>query len=295
MDIPEKIPPPVFVNLSGRKVATLEVGPADGFPVLFFHGGPGSRIEGLLFEQAAHTAGVRLIAFDRPGLGQSDFYPEVTHASLADDAARLCDALSLDRATVMGWSGGGVPALACGGHHPDRFPHVVALASYTLLDSPALWSHVPEPDRTAARMARTSPRLFRSFFHLTRFAIRYTPSLFFRTVVKDACPADRALYTHDDLRRLLLADQREALQQGVDGIVADALLSYADDWGVSLEEIRASVDIYQGTEDTLVPIAFGEDLARRIPGARFHALEGEGHLFPITMAMEILKRAARTE
>jgi pimeloyl-ACP methyl ester carboxylesterase len=38
--------------------------------------------------------------------------------------------------------------------------------------------------------------------------------------------------------------------------------------------------VLHGTDDPLVPVACGEDTARRIPGARFFAIPGLGHDLP---------------
>lgn len=53
----------------GRTLAYLEVGAAEGRPVFYFHGGPDSRLEVLVFDDASRDLGIRLIAIDRPGYG----------------------------------------------------------------------------------------------------------------------------------------------------------------------------------------------------------------------------------
>jgi len=56
----------------GRQLSTQTYGDPDGKPVFLLHGTPGSRLgphpRGILL----HRLGVRLIAFDRPGYGESD-------------------------------------------------------------------------------------------------------------------------------------------------------------------------------------------------------------------------------
>jgi pimeloyl-ACP methyl ester carboxylesterase len=49
-------------------------------------------------------------------------------------------------------------------------------------------------------------------------------------------------------------------------------------WGFKLEDIGSEVHILYGDGDTLCPLAYGEELARRIPGATRHVLPGEGHV-----------------
>ncbi|MFS8544189.1 MAG: alpha/beta hydrolase, partial [Limnochordales bacterium] len=45
-----------------------------------------------------------------------------------------------------------------------------------------------------------------------------------------------------------------------------------------LPQLRRPVLVIHGTADEVVPPRFAEDLARRIPGARLHWIEGAGHL-----------------
>ena len=47
-----------------------------------------------------------------------------------------------------------------------------------------------------------------------------------------------------------------------------------------------SVLILHGTDDAMVPLAHGHDLARVIPGARLHTLRGWGHDLPEALSAE---------
>ena len=52
-----------------------EAGVADGEPVIHFHGTPGSRLEMAWADDVVSAAGVRMLAFDRPGYGSSTQAP----------------------------------------------------------------------------------------------------------------------------------------------------------------------------------------------------------------------------
>jgi pimeloyl-ACP methyl ester carboxylesterase len=90
----------------GRQLGYAEWGDFGGAPVLFFHGWPGSRIEGRLGDEAARVTGVRLVAIDRPGMGLSVFQPRRTLVDWPADVVELASALGLDRFAVLGISGG---------------------------------------------------------------------------------------------------------------------------------------------------------------------------------------------
>ena len=56
-----------------------------------------------------------------------------------------------------------------------------------------------------------------------------------------------------------------------------------------LRRIAAPTLVLHGTADPLVPVAGGQDTARRIPGARFVTIPGMGHDFPPAAAGLLLE------
>src|SRR5947207_2551159 len=87
-----------------RTLAFDEYGTADGFPIVYMHGTPGTRIEWLLFgtDDMVRSANVRLIVPDRPGIGLSQFKPDRKISDCPDDVKELADRLELDRFAVLG-------------------------------------------------------------------------------------------------------------------------------------------------------------------------------------------------
>jgi pimeloyl-ACP methyl ester carboxylesterase len=101
----------------GRTLHTYDTGADDaaGRLALFWHHGTpniGAPPEPLF--PAADRLGIRWVSYDRPGYGGSTPYPERNVASAAVDASAVADALGIERFAVMGHSGGGPHALACG-------------------------------------------------------------------------------------------------------------------------------------------------------------------------------------
>lgn len=104
----------------GRAIGIAEFGDLDGTPVLWCHGGPGSRLEPLWLDSDAAGAGLRVIGFDRPGYGWSDPLPGRSIRDVVDDMLVIADALSLDRFATVGCSTGGAYAIAAAALVPDR-------------------------------------------------------------------------------------------------------------------------------------------------------------------------------
>ena len=99
-----------------------ECGSADGIPVLFLHGGPGSGCEPYhrrFFDPARY----RIILFDQRGCGRSTPYAELqgnTTGALVADIEAIRKHLGIGRWLVFGGSWGSTLALAYGQAHPQQ-------------------------------------------------------------------------------------------------------------------------------------------------------------------------------
>lgn len=86
-----------LTRADGRVVGFSDVGEVGGTPVLWCHGGRGSRLEAADAGAAAIPLGLRLIGVDRPGYGQKAPYPVRTIADWIADGLAVADALGLDQ------------------------------------------------------------------------------------------------------------------------------------------------------------------------------------------------------
>jgi pimeloyl-ACP methyl ester carboxylesterase len=100
----------------------------DGPPLLLIHGGAEDAAMLIPQAEAFAAAGWRVISYDRRGTGAStrDGWPGSGADQHADDAAHLIRNLAGGRATVLGFSSGGVIALALAARHPGAVRHAVA-------------------------------------------------------------------------------------------------------------------------------------------------------------------------
>ena len=130
-----------YVTLrDGRKLAYSEFGATNGKPVLYCHGNPGSRLDlGLFGEEVMQQYGLRMIAPDRPGIGQSDFLRGRRIVDWPADAAELADSLRISQFSVLGLSCGGPFAAVTAYALPKRVTKLVLVSSLGLGKEIAFW------------------------------------------------------------------------------------------------------------------------------------------------------------
>ena len=125
------------VETGGRAIGYEQYGDPAGRPVMLFHGFGDSRLTRPDDAQTA-ASGVRLVTVDRPGIGLTDPLPARTLLDRIGDVTALADHLGLDRFAVLGWSGAGPHALACGHTLGDRITAVGVASGFAPFDRPAV-------------------------------------------------------------------------------------------------------------------------------------------------------------
>lgn len=150
------------VTIGRRVVGFADYGPRDGVPVLWCHGGPGSRLEPAPLVDAATDAGLRLIGIDRPGYGMSTPMPGRTIVGWVSDALAVAGVLEIEHFAAAGDSTGGAYALALAVRAPERVLGVLACCAATSSRLRSVSSAPPATSRstttTATRTRRTGWR-----------------------------------------------------------------------------------------------------------------------------------------
>jgi pimeloyl-ACP methyl ester carboxylesterase len=282
----ERLREPHAITLSGgRLLGYAEYGDPHGFPVLAFHGWPGSRLQGARYDAAARRSGVRLIAPDRPGVGLSDSQPGRTLRDWPRDVAALADQLELERFAVLGVSGGGPYALACARWIPERL-HAVGVASgLGLLLSADVTTAQSRWLLRALLAGRIMPRIG---LRLVAEALRRRPHTALHWGSKPMPACDRVIVSEPAFRSIAIADLNAALRDGGSAAAHDLAL-LTGDWGFDLAEVQAPILLWHGEQDGIVPCALGRHVAASLPHCRATFFPDEGHYVVVPRAEEILR------
>jgi len=270
------LPQERFVSLSdGRRLAYAEYGDPQGHPTLYFHGLPGSRLEAVLAAQSAATAGIRLIASDRPGIGGSDRQPRRTLLHWPADVLRLADHLGISRFSVVGVSGGAPYAAVCAYAIPERLDAVAIVSGVAPFEERELLDHMVWFSRLAVRSAQVAPGLLRSAMWPAAI-LKWFPRSTINLLGRALDGPDHEVMARREVKEAIAPSFAESLRQGTRG-ATEELLILARPWGFRLEDVARDVCLWHGERDRIVPASHGRALCRKLRQAHCKFLPAEGH------------------
>lgn len=272
------INPPIqsMTLADGRQLTWQEFGQPDGKPVLYFHGGGSTSIEGGLYHREAVQRNMRLIATNRPGARGSSLCPGRPVAAYSHDLSELLDRLKVDKFACLGESNGGLMTMA-----------VAATLSARVLGGVPINPTVPWFD-AVARSVTSGPaafgyRLMKCWPSLLvmlsekmaggmrerTMAAREGNGTFHPANLVGPPPG-----TEQDIAELHW--RMSAERAGARGLMAELQWAAAD-WGFDYYSIPVALDFFCGVHDAQAPFALV--LADRNADARFHHFSFGHHGF----------------
>lgn len=275
----------------GRSLGYAQFGDPAGRPVFFFHGWGGSRLGRHPDDTIAEALGVRIIAVDRPGIGLSDSKRRRTLLEWPDDVAALADSLGIGRFAVLGWSGGGPFAVACGYRLPERVTAVGVVSGPAPLAGAGTGAYLRPSWRRIARVAQAAPWVMRAALWRWGRPVRRDPHRFVEAAVAAMVPSDRRVMDDPGMRAILVENACEVYRQGGRGMYDEGML-LARPWGFDPEEVRVPVVWWHGEADLTVPAAMGRHMAATLPRCVAHFYPDEGHHLLYERWAEILTTVA---
>lgn len=226
-------------------------------PRLLYCNGSGATLDSVRPLLAGLSASFDLLAFDYRGMGASAEVREpYTMADLAGDVAGLLDSVGWDRAALAGLSFGGMVAQEFAVTHPDRLDRLALLAT-----SPGGGFASYPLDRLAELPAgeRAQRTLLLSDRRWTAEWLAEHPD---QAALAAGAEPGHAAETPTQTRGRLL---QLAARRGHDVLGR-------------LHRISCPTFVGSGRYDEIAPVANGQAIADRVPGATLHTYEG-GHLF----------------
>lgn len=253
----------------GRTLHVYDTGAAgadDRLAVFWHHGTPNISAPPEPLFTAADQLGIRWVSYDRPGYGGTPSAPGRNLASAATYVSSIADALGIDRFAVMGHSGGGSHALACGALLPERVLGVVSVAGLAPFGADGLdWFGGMHSGGVKSLQTAMEGRKAKERYEASDPV--FDPDMF--------TSADRAAL--EGAWSWLGSIVGPAMENGPDGLIDDDL-AYVTPWDADPAQVVAPTLLLYGGRDRVVPSSHGEWLSRRIPSAELWLRPDDGHI-----------------
>ncbi len=246
------------------------------------------------FLQGLASRGLRVISFDNRDVGLSQKFtgtPDIAETmaarqrgeepaipyglpDMARDVVGLLDALTIERAHVVGISMGGMISQHVAARHADRLHSVTSIMSTS--GAPGLPEARPGVMQALMSSPASSDRNV-----VVEHSVR-TNKVF-------ASPG----YPTPDAEMREMAERCYDRCYCPEGIGRQMLAVVCDSGRAeSLASIDTPCLVIHGEDDPLIPVEGGRDTAARIPGAAFHSIPGMGHDIPLELVPALVELIA---
>ena len=261
----------------GRQLSYLVAG--RGVPVMYFHGTASSRLEALLLKPLINQ-NIQLISVDRPGYGLSTYKPRKTIQDFNSDLNFLADHLGLSQFSVLGWSGGGVFALAYLTYFSQRIKRGIIAGAPDLPFDASTAHNMP-----LAKYALKLPLLGTLAMQNMRRQILKAdgPASFIRSnqgrqMLNGCSTRDALFFSNPEWMRLMHLSMAEAFRQktGVQAVLDEHKL-FLNPWNLPFSKVSGKLWIWHGQEDKTCPVNNAYSIARKFKGADLEIFPRQGH------------------
>ena len=256
-----------------------EDAPAGAGLLVHHHGTPAAGPLDPELVMPARAAGLQLVELVRPGYGGSTRLPGRSIADVGRMTAVLADHLGRERFVTLGWSGGGPHALATAALLPTRCAGAISLAGIAPYDADGLdyLAGMGDDNIEEFGAAVAGEAELQAFLEGAVAVLGQVSGDDVIEAMGSLLPeVDRAFLTGDSADRMA-ETFRWAVASGIWGWFDDDM-AFVQPWGFQVDAITVPVQVWQGSDDLMVPFAHGEWLAARVPGATARLEQGQGHL-----------------
>lgn len=247
-----------FVDLAGRRTHYVQRG--EGKPIILIHG---FNLDlNTWTKNLDHLAArFKVFAPDLWGQGYSTRQePEYGYDTFVQQIQLFMDALSIQKASLVGHSMGGGTSIVFALRHPDRVDRLV------LLDATGVPTKLP-----------LRSKLFK-LKGVAEFLMALPTDRIRRMNLADIWIYDREALTDNLYQELTRYQKIEGTTEALLSILRADFFNTLSDEIEQLGKLGIPVLIVWGREDASLPVGNGEIMSRLLPGSRLEILDGAGHL-----------------
>lgn len=283
----------------GRELSYTVFGvrnPEPGRTIIYFHGFMSSRLEAAMLQDRALDLGIRIVAADRSGYGDSTYDPHRTPHSAVKDVEQLLEALLPpdEKVVFYGVSGGSPYAAACAALLQNRAHGLLLNVPFALIAG--------REEKVCVGLSKTATRMFRDV-KINPIKVKitlYMASLLQRTPLRFLLLKYGGFSKVDIETQKLFKNKggalnlagREGNKRGLKGQFLD-LQIMATHSHESLTGLLGSVTcksvVWAGAMDCTTPAAMAHSYVEELPNAKLHLVPDMGHFLGMKHSTEIIK------
>ncbi len=280
-----------------RKLGYSIYGDPKGFPMLFFHGWPGTRLDISCLASIAKEHYVKIIGIDRPGMTYSTFQKRRKIADFPSDVLALINHLKLDEYSILAFSTGAMYAIECALQIPEKIKKIGLVSSvpYYKIN----WSG------TSGQRLYRHAKIFWHFPWLVRPVLRIVsdiglnrykrnPTKTYLNNLKNLSKIDRELWEIEDIRKWLFDEfLPDLLLSSRKGIAYDLFLLVVGLGSAKeypeIPPITSPIFLWHGDNDDIVPHIASIEQNKIFKGSKLTIYPNEGHKMIYTHFTEIIE------
>jgi pimeloyl-ACP methyl ester carboxylesterase len=281
----------IFSLSDGRNLSYAFHG-ADAGPAIVVLDCPGSRGMALAGATMASELGVRLLAIDRPGFGDSSPGGPRGIADWPADCLELLDELGIHRVGIWTQSGGTPYGLALAASAPNRVIAISLLGAIAPTEEPESVKELGREVRVGVRLSRRAPWLLKLMLRSMARRAQKDPHGMARRMAEDLPAADAATIEDPRLSAIHVTATAEIL--GRPDAIAREIGLLGRPWGFDPCSVTVPARFWSGEADIVHPTSQSNRLAGCLHGARVETVPEAANFGLVSIYPEAMRFAVQS-
>ena len=281
-----------YILLSNnRKLSYIGYGDNNQNTVIFFHGF-GSSVHSIHPDiKILDENNIRFFAINRPGYGDSDFELEYSMEDYADWIIEFLTAKGIQKASLIGWSSGGLYSQVFAGKYPEKVTSLNLVSSAIPLNSSETKSILPMNWKMIRNMNRYMPLMTKTYFKSLSKKVTKSLDSIIQKSIEQMVEEDKKVANDHILQEAIIKGTVEGYRNNGNGVYYDALALCKKIPKLKNPASNTKVNIWQGGEDTVWTSKTSAYLREKYSNSTYSFIDNAGHLLYLSHWDEILKKS----
>ncbi|WP_026576698.1 alpha/beta hydrolase [Bacillus sp. UNC438CL73TsuS30] len=284
-----------FIRLQdNRKLSFLSYGDTNENTVIFFHGFGSSASSIHPDTKILDKYNVRFFAINRPGYGESDVKIKYSMEDFADSINELLIAKGIEKASIIGWSAGGLYSQVFTGKYSEKVTSLNLISSAIPLNSNQTTKILPANWKSIVNMNKYIPLMTKLYFKSLSKKITNNLDSTIHKSIQQMVEEDKKVAVDPIMMSVIIKGAVESYHNKGIGVYYDALALCQKFDDKRSPFLNVKVNIWQGGKDTIWTSETSNYLREKYSNSTYSFIDNEGHLLYLSHWDEILKKSFKT-